>query len=44
MPKKIFDESFGKFSKFTQICIENHSSMIGWQKLFFSYTTFEIYG
>ena len=44
MPKKIFHESFGKFSKFTQICMENHSSMIGWQKLFFFIQILLIFG
>ena len=53
MLKEMFQKSL-KISKFTRSCMENHSSMNGWQKLFFSYksfqfsvavaiTTFEIY-
>ena len=36
MLKEIFHDSL-KISKFTRICMENHSSVTGWQKLFFSY-------
>ena len=54
MLKEIFHDRL-KISKFTRICIENHSSVTGWQKLFCSYksflfsvavaiATFEIYG
>ena len=54
MFKEIFHKSL-KISKFTRSCMENHSSMTGWQKLFLSnksfsfsaaiaITTFEIYG
>ena len=52
--KEIFHESFENFES-TRICVENHASVTGWQKLFFSYkcfqlsaafaiATFEIYG
>ena len=54
MLKEIFHDSL-KSSKFIRICMENHASVTGWQKLFFSYkcikllaavaiATFEIYG
>ena len=33
MFKKIFHDSL-KISKFTRSCMENHSSVTGWQKLF----------
>ena len=36
MLKEMFHHSL-KISKFTRICKENHSSVTGWQKLFFSY-------
>ena len=36
MLKEIFHDSL-KISKFTLICMESHSSMTGWQKLFFLY-------
>ena len=39
MLKEIFHDSL-KISKFTRICVENHSSVTGWQKLFFSYKSF----
>ena len=39
MLKEIFHDSL-KISKFTRICMENHSSVTGWQKLFFSYKSF----
>jgi len=52
--KEIFHDSFENF-EITRICMENHASVTGWQKLFFSYkcfqlsaaiaiTTFEAYG
>ena len=34
--KEIFHDSL-KISKFSRICMGNHSSMTGWQKLFFLY-------
>ena len=54
MLKEIFQDSL-KTSKFTRISMENHSSVTGWQKLFFliqillisaaaAIITFEIYG
>ena len=54
MLKKIFNETFENF-EITRMCMENHASVTGWQKLFFSYkcfklsaavaiTTFEMYG
>ena len=54
MLKEIFHDSL-EISEFTRICTENHLSVAGWQKLFFSYksflfwaavaiATFEIYG
>ena len=54
MLKEIFHDGL-KISKFTRFCMENDSSVSGWQKLFFSYksfhfsaavaiATFEIYG
>ena len=39
MLKEIFHDSL-KILKFTRICVENHSSVTGWQKLFFSYKSF----
>ena len=51
MLKEIFHDSFENF-EITRICMENHASVTGWQKLF-SHTnasaavaiaTFEIYG
>ena len=39
MLKKILYDSL-KISKFTRICMENYSSVTGWQKLFFSYKSF----
>ena len=38
MLNEIFHDSF-KISKFTRICMENHLSVNGWQKLFFSYNS-----
>ena len=54
MLNEILYDSFEKFES-TRICMENHASVTGWQKLFFSYkcfqlsaavaiTTFEIFG
>ena len=54
MLKEVFHDSFENF-EITRICMENHASVTGWQKLFFSYkcfqlsaavaiATFEIYG
>ena len=54
MLKEIFHDSFENF-EITRICMENHASVTGWQKLFSSYkcfqllaavaiATFEIYG
>ena len=54
MLQKIFYNSLN-ILKFTRICMENHSSVVGWQELFFPYkffyfsaaiviVTFEIYG
>ena len=53
MLKEIFRDSFENF-EITRICIENHASVTGWQKLFshkcvqlsaaVAITTFEIYG
>ena len=39
MLKEIFHGSL-KIAKFTTICMENHSNVTGWQKLFFSYKSF----
>ena len=39
MLKEIFHESLN-ILKFTRICMENHLSVTGWQKLFFSYKSF----
>ena len=39
MLKEMFHDSL-KISKFTRICKENHSSVTGWQKLFFLYKSF----
>ena len=36
MLKEIFHDSL-KISRFTRICMENHSSVTGWQELFLSY-------
>ena len=54
MLKERFNDSL-KILEFTRICMENHASVTGWQKLFLSYkcfqlsaavaiATFEIYG
>ena len=42
MFKEIFHESFENFEITTRICIENHASVTGWQKLFFSYKCFQL--
>ena len=42
MLKEIFHHSFENFENFTRICIENHASVTGWQKLFFSYKCFQL--
>ena len=42
MLKEIFHHSFENFENFTRICIENHASATGWQKLFFSYKCFQL--
>ena len=39
MLKEIFHDSFENF-EITRICMENHASVTGWQKLFFSYKCF----
>ena len=41
MPKEIFHDSFENF-EITRICMENHASVTGWQKLFFSYKCFQL--
>ena len=41
MLKEIFHDSL-KLSNFTKICMENHSSVTGWQKLFSSYKSFSV--
>ena len=41
MLKEIFHESFENFET-TRICMENHASVTGWQKLFFSYKCFQL--
>ena len=41
MLKEIFHESFENFES-TRICVENHASVTGWQKLFFSYKCFQL--
>ena len=54
VPLEIFHDTFENF-EITRICMENHTSVTGWQKLFISYkcfqlsaavaiATFEIYG
>ena len=54
MLKEIFPNGYENF-QITRICMENHASVTGWQKLFFSnncfqlsaavaITTFEIFG
>ena len=43
MLKEIFHDSL-KTSKFTRICMENHSSVTGWQKLFFLIQILLIFG
>ena len=41
MLKEIFHDSFENF-EITRICMENHASVTGWQKLFFSYKRFQL--
>ena len=41
MLKEIFHDSFENF-EITRICMENHASVTGWQKLFFSYKCFQL--
>ena len=41
--KEIFHDSL-KILKFTRICMANHSSMTGWQKLFFSCKFLKFFG
>ena len=41
MLKEIFHDSFENF-EITRICMENHASVTGWQKLFFSYKCFKL--
>ena len=41
--KEIFHDSL-KILKFTRICMANHSSMTGWQKLFFSCKSLKFFG
>ena len=41
MLKEIFHYSFENF-EITRICMENHASVTGWQKLFFSYKCFQL--
>ena len=37
----LMNESFENF-EITRICMENHASMTGWRKLFFSYKCFQL--
>ena len=41
MLKERFHDSFENF-EITRIYVENHVSMTGWQKLFFSYKCFHL--
>ena len=41
MLKEIFHDSFENF-EITRICMENHASVTGWQKLFFSNKCFQL--
>ena len=41
MLKEIFHDSFENF-EITRICMENHASVTGWQKLFISYKCFQL--
>ena len=41
MLKEIFHYSFENF-EITRICMENHASLTGWQKLFFSHKCFQL--
>ena len=43
MLKEIFHDRL-KTSKFMRICMENHSSVTGWQKLFFLIQVLLIFG
>ena len=38
---EIFHDSFENF-EITRTCMENHASVIGWPKLFFSYKCFQL--
>ena len=40
MFKEIFHDSFENF-EISRICMENHASVTGWQKLFFLYKCFQ---
>ena len=42
MLKEIFRNSFENFET-TRICMENHASVTGWQKFFFSYKCFQLW-
>ena len=42
MLKEIFHESFENF-EITRICMENHASVTGWQKLFFSHKVYKCF-
>ena len=41
MLKEIFHDSFENF-EIRRICMENHSRVTGWQKLFFSYKCLQL--
>ena len=41
MLKERFNDSL-KILEFTWICLENHASVTGWQKLFLSYKCFQL--
>ena len=41
MLNKIFHDSFENF-EITRICMKNHASVTGWQKLFFSNKCFQL--
>ena len=43
MLKEIFHDSFENF-EITRICMENHASVTGWQKLFFSVQMLPTFG
>ena len=42
MLKEIFHEKSFENLEITRICMENHASVTGWQKLFFSYKCFQL--